>query len=142
MKKTVLASRIGKAGIGVTVAAAATIAFSGTAHAADVYGKTGNGCADAGGTYSYSWTGSAQGRDTYNAYFDITVRDKCPGDGWAGALYLSYWKYQNGQWKWTSQQRVKVNGTYSTPQTNVDGLQINVCNYLPDRAPSGCSRVW
>lgn len=142
MEKTGLASRIGKAGIGVTLAAVATVAFSGTAQAASVYGESSNGCADAGGTYSYAWTGNAQGRDTYNAYFNITVRDKCPGDGWAGGLYLSYWKYQNGQWSWISQRRVKVNGTYSTPLSNVDGVQINVCNYYPEKAPSGCSRVW
>src|SRR5690242_9215233 len=81
VQKSSLASRIRKAGIGVALAATATVAISGTAQAASVYGETTNGCADAGGTYSYSWTGNAQGRDTYNAYFNITVRDKCPGDG-------------------------------------------------------------
>ncbi|MEV5349735.1 hypothetical protein ACIG54_37405 [Streptomyces achromogenes] len=141
MKKTGMASRFGKAGIGVTLAAAATIALSGTAQADSVDGQSTNGCAVASGNYSYTWTGTAQGRDTYNAYFNITVRDTCPGDGWAGGLYLSYWKYQSGQWSWISQQRVKVNGTYSTPLYNVDGVQINVCNYYPEKAPSGCSRV-
>ncbi|MFE9775816.1 hypothetical protein ACFYOV_29990 [Streptomyces sp. NPDC005931] len=142
MRKSGLASRIGTAGVGVALAAAATVAFSGTAHAEDVYGRSTNLCADASGTYNYVWTGNAQGRDTYSAYFNITVRDKCTGDGWAGGLYLSYWKYQNGQWKWFSHQRVKVNGTYTTPLHNVDGVQINVCNYYPERAPAGCSRVW
>ncbi|MET9481016.1 hypothetical protein [Streptomyces sp. NPDC006638] len=142
VKKTEWASRVGKAGIGMTLAAVATVAFSNPAQAAGVYGDSTNGCASAGGTYSYSWTSTAQGRDTYSAYFNIKVEDNCPGDGWAGGLYLSYWKYQSGQWSWVSQQRVRVNGTYTTPLSNVDGVQINVCNYYPEKAPSGCSRVW
>ncbi|MFJ8630888.1 hypothetical protein [Streptomyces sp. NPDC093568] len=112
------------------------------AEAAPVGGSSSTGCSTASGVYTYEKTGETATYDTYDAYFDITVRDNCSGDGWAGSLYLSYRKYSGGVWSWKSMQRVKTNGTYNTTLHNVQGVQINVCDYYPDRSPRGCQRVY
>lgn len=133
---------IRRVAVGTVLAATAALALPASATAAPVGGSSTTGCSRASGVYTYEKTGETSTYDTYDAYFDITVSDRCSGDGWAASLYLSYRKYSGGVWSWKSMQRVKTNGNYNTTLHNVQGVQINVCDYYPDRAPRGCQRVW
>ncbi|WP_066945226.1 hypothetical protein [Streptomyces lushanensis] len=131
-----------QAAIGAALASAAVLAMPTSAYAVGVGGTTSTGCSSASGVYNWTKTGETSTYSTYDAFFDISVRDSCNGDGWAAGLYLSYRKYSNGIWSWNSMQRVRTNGTYNTTLRNVEGVQINVCDYYPDKAPRGCYRVF